>query len=309
MTRLARFHGSLILGSLLSLGVAACGGEESSSSGSGGAGGSPTGPTTTTGTSTSSGVPGEYRVFDHRHTALDQVPASCISQLQSGNFVFHYAHRSHGAQIIEGAQSIMTTDPTYGFDSEWCEAPATTGVLPIWDGMTPATGNYVQPEQYWASQAGMDEVRGILSQNPILKYTLWAWSYEISEQTEASVQQYLEALSTLEAEFPDVTFIYMTGTAEEELNAANRAERNQQIRDYCQANGKVLYDFEDLDAWYNGEQHTILVDGVSVPLEHPEYNHPDPNGYNDTHTTQSSCENKARAFWTMVAALEGCTIP
>lgn len=303
MTRLTRFHSSLILGSLLSLGAAACGGEDGSSSGGGGAGG------TGSGGSTGSGVPGEYRVFDHRHAALDQIPASCISQLQSGNFVFHYAHRSHGAQIIEGADSIEMADPTYGFESEYCEPPNATGVLPMWDGMTPPTGNYVQPEQYWASQAGLDELRGLLSQNPLLKYSLWAWSYEISEQTEASVQQYLEALSALEAEFPDVTFIYMTGTAEVELSAANRAARNQQIRDYCQANGKVLYDFADLDAWYNGEQHTIMVDGVAVPLEHPQYNHPEPNGYNDTHTTQESCENKARAFWYMVASLEGCTIP
>lgn len=303
MTRLTRFHGSLILGSLLALGAAACG-ESDGGDGAGGAG-----TTTTTGTSTGSGVPGEYRVFDHRTTALDQIPAGCVSQLQSGNFVFHYAHRSHGAQIIEGAASIMATDPTYGFDSEYCEAPATTGVLPVWDGMTPATGNYVELEQYWATQAGMDEVRSILAANPILKYSMWAWSFEISAQTEQSVQQYLEAMSALEAEFPDVTFIYMTGTGEEELEAANRAARNQQIRDYCQANGKVLYDFEDLDAWYNGEQHTILVDGVEVPLEHPQYNDPDPNGYNYTHTTQGSCENKARAFWYMVASLEGCAIP
>lgn len=304
MTRLTRFHGSLLLGSLLALGAAACGeSDDGSASGGGGAGNSTS--TTTTG----SGLPGEYRVFDHRHAAVDPIPATCISQLQSGNFVFHYAHRSHGAQIIEGADSIEMADPTYGFESEYCEPPNATGVLPVWDGMTPATGNYIEAEQYWATQAGLDELRGILSQNPALKYSLWAWSYEISEQTEASVRQYLEAMSALEAEFPEVTFIYMTGTAEEEFNAANRFQRNQQIRDYCQANGKVLYDFEDLDAWYNGEQHTIMVDGVTVPLEHPEYNHADPNGYNGTHTTQASCENKARAFWYMVAALEGCAIP
>ncbi|WP_433928968.1 hypothetical protein AB3662_35950 [Sorangium cellulosum] len=29
--------------------------------------------------------------------------------------------------------------------------------------------------------------------------------------------------------------------------------------------------------------------------------------YEHTHTTQESCEAKARAFWRMVAELEGCS--
>jgi hypothetical protein len=57
-----------------------------------------------------------------------------------------------------------------------------------------------------------------------------------------------------------------------------------------------LFDFADLDCWYNGQQH--LVNGI--PMEHPNF-HGDEAG----HTTYESCENKARAFWWLMARLAG----
>ena len=304
MTRLQRATSFLVLGLSLALAGAACGGE-SEGDGSGGAGaGSGGGGTGGTG---GTGTPGVHQVFDHRHTALEQIPSSCLGVLTNGGFVFHYGHRSHGAQIIAGAESIEATNPAFGFDAEYCSVPSTTGVFRVWDGMI--DNNTVQPEDYWDSEAGLTDLRTVLGNNPGMRYSMWAWSYEIAEQTEESVQKYLDTMSMLEEEFPDVTFIYMTGTAEEEYNGPNRAMRNQQIRDYCAENGKILYDFEDLDAWYNGERHTVMLEGVEVPKEHPQYDDPDPNGYDFTHTTQESCENKARAFWWMMASLNGCELP
>ncbi len=37
-------------------------------------------------------------------------------------------------------------------------------------------------------------------------------------------------LDALGEEFPEVTFIYMTGPGDEEYNGVNRTERNQQIQ-------------------------------------------------------------------------------
>lgn len=282
---------SLLVGSLLSLGVAACGDDESGGGGS------------TSGGTPLPGDPANAQTFNHEYVALDEIPESCIDQIKS-NVIFHYAHRSHGAQITTGAESLEAGNPLYGFETGYLEIPDTTNVIRVWDGMSDS--DLVEADGYWATAAGLEDVRTILTNNPSIRYTSWAWSFEISSQTEDSINRYLTAMSNLEQEFPDVTFIYMTGTAQDEYQGANRTARNQQIRDYTQQNGRILYDFEDLDAWYNGDHNVKVIDGVEVPLEHPSWAASDENGYNYTHTTQESCENKARAFWVMLAGLEGC---
>ncbi|WP_437731791.1 hypothetical protein [Sorangium sp. So ce1335] len=298
---------AIVLGLALALGgAAACGGDDPAESNraDGDPGGAGAG--TTTGGDPDPD-PGNARTFDHRHTALDVIPASCLDALRSGNFIFHYAHRSHGSQIIVGAESIEAGNPAYGFKAEYCDVPSETDVFPMWDGMT--DGNLVHGEQYWASQDGIDDLRAILRAHPEIRYSMWSWSSEISEQTEEDVQRYLDTLDALGQEFPEVTFIYMTGPGDEEYAGVNRAKRNQQIRDFCRDHGKILYDFEDLDVHWNGERHTAVVDGEEIPMQHPHFD-VDTSGnaeYEHTHTTQDSCVVKASAFWRMMAELEGCS--
>jgi len=303
MVGLQRAQSFFILGLSLSITLAAVGCGDDASEETSGSGGS--GASTSTSTRPEP-VPSVEGFFDHRHTAVEDIPESCLAQLKSGSFVFHYAHRSHGAQLIQGAESLEASMPALGFEAEYCGVPAMGDVLKMWDGMI--SNNLVEAEHYWASGEGVADVRAILSENPSIKYSMWAWSFEISAQTEAQVQLYLDTMEALEAEFPDVTFIYMTGTAQDEYNAVNRSQRNAQIRAFAEQRGKVLYDFEDLDAWYQGERHTQVIDGVEVLREHPHYSVETAGNteYEYTHTTQESCENKARAFWGMMAKLEGC---
>lgn len=242
--------------------------------------------------------PRDGRVFDHRYTDLSTITPSCLDAIKSSSLIFHYAHRSHGSQIIVGAESLEATTPDYGFRATYCSAPTESGVLKMWDGMT--SSNLITPEAYWATPAGLDDVRSLLGAHPELGFSMWAWSFEIQDTTEQQVTQYLDAMNTLESEFPAVRFIYMTGPAGSYM-PANRFARNEQIRAYASANQKLLFDFEDLDAWWNGEQHVV----AGVPMEHPHYSL-DTQGnveYMYTHTTQESSENKARAFWGMMAAL------
>lgn len=108
-------------------------------------------------------------------------------------------------------------------------------------------------------------------------------------------------MATLEAANPGVTFIYMTSNAQGEWGEGyNRYLRNNQIRDYCNANDKVLFDFADIDCWYNGEQATYEHEGHTVPVEHSQY-----SGDEAGHTTYESCEQKGKAFWWMMARLAG----
>lgn len=249
------------------------------------------------------------RIFDHRHTDLDRIPARCAEALTSSPNVVHFGHRSHGSQILVGAKAIAQAKPAFKLAAGYVSVPREAGALKVWDGMT--KDNATRPEHYWASDAGVADLRGLLKAHPEIRFSTWAWSSEIAQQSEADIQRYLDTIGALEREFPKVTFIYMTGPADDAYNAKNRAARNQQIRTHCQAQGKVLFDFEDLEVWHGGERHTAPADGAEVPMQHPRYSVKTPGNTesNWTHTTQESCEVKARAFWWMMAKLGGCDLP
>jgi len=55
-------------------------------------------------------------------------------------------------------------------------------------------------------------------------------------------------MSQLEQQYPDVHFVYMTGHVDHADDANNKAA-NQTIRNYCNANGKILYDFADIESY------------------------------------------------------------
>ena len=99
----------------------------------------------------------------------------------------------------------------------------------------------------------------------------------------------------------------MTGNAQASWAAANRYARNQQIRQYCIDNNKVLFDFAELDCWWfnpatqEWELNTIEdTYGNIYPLEHPQFAQEV-----IAHTTLESCEQKGRALWWMMAKLSG----
>jgi hypothetical protein len=56
-------------------------------------------------------------------------------------------------------------------------------------------------------------------------------------------------MNGLESDFPDVKFVYMTGHLDGTGLAGNLHLRNEQIRNYCKENKKILYDFEDIESY------------------------------------------------------------
>jgi hypothetical protein len=239
-------------------------------------------------------------VINHLCADLAAIPADAIQTAQDV-CKWHYARLSHGRQLMVGFENIEAADPFYA--AIW---PKTGGSLPVEPGTLCIYTDAVSSDSYWRG-SGIDITRSILAGTPALNISALSWCAELNTASESYVQEYLTALQTLESEFPDVTFVYFTGTAQDSAGYGyNRYLRNKQIRDFCVANNRVLYDFEDLDSsWFNPatqqwEHSTYEYNGVTVPVEHPNL-----AGNDAEHTSYASCEQKGRAAWWMMAVLAG----
>src|SRR5690349_2684998 len=116
---------SSVLGVLLAL--AACGGDDDGDGDhGGGADADPNQP---------DGGPLSAQIFDHNHINAEDISSSCLDQLKSGDFVFHYAHRSHGSQIIVGANTLEEELTELQFADSYCSMPDQAGALWMWDGL------------------------------------------------------------------------------------------------------------------------------------------------------------------------------
>jgi len=240
-------------------------------------------------------------IIDHNCTDISKIPDYWIEQAKSLIKV-HYAHTSHGSQITIGLQrladpSLSPYDPRLAFLLQNNSLPRGQGLC-IMDGQLNET--YITPELYWR-KGGDSFTMQVLNTYQAINVSMWAWCRQLDHYSEQEVNDYLEAISKLEKDYPEVTFVYMTGNAQATGEGGyNRYLRNEQIRKYCREKNKVLFDFADLDAWYSGEKATYTYNNQKIPKEHPHY-----SGSEAAHTTYESCENKGKAFWWMMAKLAG----
>ena len=79
---------------------------------------------------------------------------------------------------------------------------------------------------------------------------IWSWCGQVDNKYSAGTldSEYLTPMAQLEADYPNVTFVYMTGHVDIYDDADNKAA-NEMIRDFCNANKKVLYDFADIECY------------------------------------------------------------
>jgi hypothetical protein len=243
-------------------------------------------------------------IVDHQCTGISTVPPEWIDSVQT-NVRWHYAHTSHGLQLATGLFRIEEQNSVYSFAYENNTLPDEPGALCTFNGQESDT--YITPDMYWRTVSGMNSTRDVLNHNEAINVSMWAWCSELDGYSETDVQAYLDSLSRLESEYPDVVFIYVTGNAQATgAEGYNRHLRNEQIRRFCFDNNKILYDFADLDCWwYNPsamewEYSSYLYGEHTVPIQHPQF-----NGDESGHTTFESCEQKGAAVWWMLARMAG----
>lgn len=231
-------------------------------------------------------------IANHETVDLSSIPISWIDQIQRDIGVY-YGHASHGGQITGGLQRLSDGNAQYAF-AEGNQLPNGADALNL-------LSAYNDPVLFFT------RVQGILDANPSINVAMFSWCGEAAYY---DVNQYISQMETLEAANSDVTFVYMTGHAQEGHNAGyGRHKFNEALRQYAREHNKVLFDFADLDVWYGNDYTPDIYDWddygnkpllKDIPLEHPDW-----SGDDCGHASWASCENKAKALWWLLARIAG----
>jgi hypothetical protein len=248
-------------------------------------------------------------IIDHTSTDLGSIPSEWIEQAKDRLRV-GYGHTSHGSQIITGMQVLINDSSSAGLYDFTTDGSVVAGKLSIADA-TP-DGDLGNPDRVtWASRT-RDYLRGAGGDRNVV---VWSWCGQVSDASSSDIDTYLSRMGQLEAEFPSVTFVYMTGHLDGSGEGGNLNQRNNQIRQYVRNNHKVLFDFADIES-YDPDGHYFLDRGADDGCAYSGGNwamewctahsgSPLCSSCSCAHSQPLNCNLKARAFWWLMARIAG----
>lgn len=239
-------------------------------------------------------------IIDHTCTKIDQVPTEFVEYAKN-NFNLSYGHTSHGSQIVTGMSMLAK------MQSSIFQFNKGSGTLSLLDG-TPS-GDLGNPDRTtWAQRT-----RALLAQNTTINIVMWSWCGQVGG-SEYEINLYLSLMDSLEKDFPNIKFVYMTGHLDGSGESGNVNTRNNQIRNYCKNNDKILFDFADIES-YNPDGEYFLNKNADDGCNYSGGNwakewcedHPTecPSCGSCAHSHCLNCYQKGKAFWWMMARLAG----
>jgi hypothetical protein len=246
-------------------------------------------------------------IINHEHVGVDRIPDEWLDQAR--DLVFHYAHTSHGSQVMSGLQYLASQDPRYALSVDYAgglppqSSPCTPDFLCIYDGNPPET--YIEPDDFWATPDGIARTQAV-ADTGFFDFSMWSWCGQQSTNSTATVQQYLDTLDAFESGYPAMRFILMTGHTDG--GGTTLQQNNDLVRQYAAGHGKVLFDFADIESWDPDGVYYPDTDD-SCPWCQPWCDAnpgacPDP-AIDCAHSHSLVCSLKGQAFWWMAARLAG----
>ncbi|UCG86453.1 MAG: hypothetical protein JSW71_21565 [Gemmatimonadota bacterium] len=212
--------------------------------------------------------------------AFESIPTSTLDSIRA-TYRIYYGHTSHGSQIVTGLNMLAGQDADYAVP-EFREPGGDLG----------HNGDVT-----WANTT-----RAFLDAHPgEYNVVMWSWCGGVSDNTEAGIDTYLNAMAQLEADYPDVIFVYMTGHLDGTGPGGNLYARNNQIRSFTEAHDKVLFDFADIESYDPGGNYYPDASDACEWCAAWCAAHTCPGCGSCAHSHCFNCYLKGKAFWWMMA--------
>ena len=245
-------------------------------------------------------------IINHLTTDITKIPSSCVEKAKT--LTFQYAHRSDGANILQGLDYVYNKDNDFRAAYQVDSLPSQTNPirLRIMDGNPPEPA-YSYADNYWNTTHGRTATLNNWDSGSFTA-SMWSWCSEFNQGYLASysANSYLSIMNSMEAENTNIKFVYMTSYGD--TRDSNIAAANKIIRDYANNNDKILYDFEDIgkcdpDGYCYSTATRDCNWCAAWCASNPSYCTNLPSTCDHTHGLL--CAQRASAFWWMMARLAG----
>ena len=254
------------------------------------------------------------RIIDHEDIVLTDLSERDI-QKAADSLHIGYGHTSHGSQLTSGMSGLPGfiedggLEGVFSADTFTWSRDGSVG-LHLYEGDGYGDGDLDHDCGY---DGWTDETREFLNSNPGFNVIMWSWCGQVGSFYASGEldTHYLDAMNRLEQDYPNVTFVYMTGHADGSGLDGDVHLANMQIREYCEDNNKWLYDFYDIechdpDGNYYGNldvRDSCDYDGGNWAQEWQDAN---PGKWYDcgsAHSEPLNANMKAYAAWALFAAI------
>lgn len=217
-------------------------------------------------------------IIDHRHAVLNSIPLEAIQQAKDSLHIA-YGMTSHGSQLLSANGSgTQGLNGLRGVSDVFVTSPEETpGALHLLQGSAYEDGesSLLVGDAGWTLPGddsmlrfvsetrrflGTPDAQGRGSLRPAYNVVMWSWCGQVSKLPDAVFEHYFSGMDSLEAQYPGVAFVWMTGHLDGTGEDGLLHRRNERLRAYAREHGKWLYDYADLESWDPDGNYYVAMD-------------------------------------------------